>query len=583
MLKGFKNQLIIFTVGMVLLTSLSLACLSYYFINTEVLSMAISYNNQIVTQLCKNISLFLDDVNSATESLSHTSSLRFYTSNFITQGVVPTREEVKLELWSTIHNQDSIDDISILYKGKKEISMFNMYNEKDLLELCNSYKENQLLVEPQLVPLIHYNKNGHPALSYITTTGDSSNLCYVISSVTIDELYDLMSNIDLGAGSGACLVDSQGSLQYSTVTEPNFQYDMNNLIKEKDFSHESSFISKLGEEKYIISAYPLTDSKLSAIVYIPLKNITEVLSPLLLFILIFILFILFIFSFMSIKISNRLTTPIITLANYMSAIDTSRFDALPSPNGTKEIDILYHTFQHMMDRINKLIEENKQENKLKRHAELRALQSQINPHFLYNTLDSINALAILNNESDISKMTISLGTFLRRSIADSNEYHSLKNEFEHVKAYISIQKIRYDDLFSVTYHIDSTIVDFPVVRLILQPLVENCIYHGFELKNGPGHLEISATDCVEYIQIKISDDGIGVSQEKAEYIQHNLNINMQPEGNFSIGIYNVNSRLRLYYGKAASITFDSVERKGTTVTINIPKNKEDTHVENHVS
>ena len=88
---------------------------------------------------------------------------------------------------------------------------------------------------------------------------------------------------------------------------------------------------------------------------------------------------------------------------------------------------------------------------------------------------------------------------------------------------------------------------------------------------------------MEYIQIKISDDGIGVSQEKAEYIQHNLNINMLPEGNFSIGIYNVNSRLRLYYGKAASITFDSVERKGTTVTINIPKNKEDTHVENHVS
>lgn len=583
MFKIFKNQLIAFTVGMILLISLTFAFLSFYFIHTKVLSIAISYNNQFVNQLCRNISLFLDDVNEATQSLSRTSALRFYTSNFITPGVASTRDDVKAELWKTIYNQNCIDDISIIYKDKKIISMYNMYREEDLLELCNYYKQNQILVSSQLVPLIHYNNNDHPALSYVTTTGDSSNICYVISSVTIDELFDLLENIDLGAGSGACLIDSLGSLQYSTITEPDFQYDMNILIEEENFSHESSFISKLGNEPYIISVYPLADSKLSTVVYIPLSNVTKIVSPLLLYIPVFILLILFIFGSMSVRISNRLTKPIVTLANYMSTIENYHSHTLAKPNGTVETDILYHTFQDMMNRINRLMEENKLENNLKRHAELRALQSQINPHFLYNTLDSINALAILNNEDDISKMAISLGTLLRRSIANPNEYHSLSNEFEHVKAYISIQKIRYDDLFSADYHIDSSIADFPVIRLILQPLVENCIYHGFELKDEPGCLLISATDQSQYIEIVIEDTGLGVSKDKADYIQHNLDENIQPGINCSVGIYNVNARLRLYYGAAASMTFNSTEGKGTTVTLHIPKNKEDIHVENHVS
>ncbi len=588
MFKTFKNQLITFTVGMILLISIIMAFLSYRFLYKNVLSVALSYNDQIVNQLCQNISLFLDGVDEATESLSRTSSLRFYGSNFITPGLNPTREEIKAELWKTTRNQECIDDISIVYQGQKELSLFNMYKEEDLLLLCNYYENNQTDVKSPFVPYIHYNKNDHPALSCITQVSNSTVPCYIISSVTIDEIFDLLQNVDLGNGSGTCLIDAQGSIQYSTVTRTVFQNDMNTLIQQRDFSSESSFIAKLDGQDYIISVYPLTDSMLSTVVYIPLSNVTGALLPLLSSLLGTILLLLVILSIFSIRISNQLTAPIVTLANHMSTLDGQPNSNLPTVKGTNETQILFRTFQEMMERINHLIEENKQENSLKRKAELQALQAQINPHFLYNTLDSINALAILNNEEDISRMTTSLGILLRRSIGNPDEYQTLKEEFDHVKAYIAIQKIRYEDRFYAEFHIDSSIISFPVIRLILQPLVENCIYHGLELKDSPGHVLISATDSSDYVKIQVVDNGIGVTKENENKIQRNLKQLKQPGSDCSVGIYNVNARLHLYYGKEAFMTFHSTLGKGTTVTINIPKNKEISNkeisnVENHVS
>lgn len=227
-----------------------------------------------------------------------------------------------------------------------------------------------------------------------------------------------------------------------------------------------------------------------------------------------------------------------------------------------------------MERVEHLMEVNKQENALKRKAELQALQAQINPHFLYNTLDSINALAILNNEDDISKMTTSLGILLRRSIGKPDEYQTLKEEFDHVKAYMAIQKIRYEDRFYADFHIDSSIASFPVIKLILQPLVENSIYHGLEPKESSGHIFISATDCSDYITIEITDNGIGVTKEKEKLIQQNLTQIKHPGIDCSVGIYNVNERLRLHYGAKAFLTFHSISGEGTTVTLHIPKDKE---------
>lgn len=587
MLRTFKNQLTAFTFSIILLISLIFALLCCTFIYKNILSVAISYNNQLSNQLCKNIELFLDGIKNATESLSRTSALRFYGSNFITPDIVPTRDEIKADLWKTIANQESIDDISVVYDEKKLVSLYNMYGEEDLLRLTEYYNQKQALLTSQIIPVIHYNKNGHPALSCIKLTSSSDSTCYIISSVTIDEVFNLMQNIELGKGSGACLVDSNGSVQYSTVTDEQFQNDMNTLIKEKDFALNTSFVSSLSRQEYIISVYPFSNSALSTVVYIPLSNVTKELHTLLLSMLGSILLMSLFFISISTHISKKLTNPIITLTQHISSMENDRLDALPPMKGTLETQILFSAFQEMLQRIHILMEKIASENELKRKAELSALQSQINPHFLYNTLDSINALAVLNDNKEISKMITALGKLLRLSIDTTNEYLTLQDEFNHVKAYIAIQKIRYEDSFSVEFSMDDSIADFPVIRLILQPLVENCIYHGLEPLESVGHILISAADFSDYIEIKIQDNGKGVPPDMEKAIQQNLQQRKHPGTGHSVGIYNVNERLHLYYGQEAFMTFTSILDKTTTVTLHIPKKDfsktEIAYVENHVS
>lgn len=583
MLKTFKNQLTAFTISIILLISLIFALLCYTFIYRNILSIVVSYHNQLTNQLSKNIELFLDGIIESTDSLSRTSSLRFYGSNFITPGIVPSRDEIKGDLWKTIMNEESIDDISVVYKQEKLISLYNMYEGGDLLKLCDYYSQhqNKNLYTTQFVPMIHYSRNGHPALSCMKLINSSDSPCYIISTVTVDEIFQLMQTIDLGEGSGACLADSNGSIQYSTLTDQSFQSDMIVLIQEKDFSTDCSFISSLNGQKYILSIYPLFDSTLSAVVYIPLSNVTKELLPLLLSMLGSILLMLFLFIGISIHISGTLTKPIITLTEHISNLKDYRTNDLPSVSGTRETQILFSSFQGMLQRIQELMKKIDLENESKRKAELSALQSQINPHFLYNTLDSINALAILNDEAEISKMITSLGMLLRLSIGNPDKYLTLRDEFSYVQAYIAIQKIRYEDSFSVDFHMDSSIAAFPVIRLILQPLVENSIYHGLEPLEREGYIGITATDCLDHIEIKIEDNGMGTTPEAEKAIQQNLAQRTYPGTTGSVGIYNVNERLRLHYGEKAFLTFCSSFHVGTTVTLFIPKEDLE-NVENHV-
>lgn len=574
MLRSFKTQLTAFTIGFILVISGIMAILSYRFIYQNIISNSIQYNNQIVHQLCKNIELFMSGIDDEIESVSYSSEIRFYNSHFITPGISPSRSAVKKVLWNAASHQKGLDDISIIYDNEKILSLFNMYEEESLLELCRYYNENEILLNAQFVPIIHENNNGHPALSCIKAISNASvkEGYYLVGTIIVDDIFELLGNVDLGEGSGACLIDTNGSVQYSTLVEGTFTGDMNQLIKKNEFKAGTGFVAKLNNEKYILSVYPLDNSALSTVVYIPLSNVTKSAAPLLYSMLGIIFLFLTISIFISIRLSNRLTAPVTSLSVQIRNWNGLKLH-LPRVKGTIETDILYNAFQEMIQQIQLLMERNAQENRQKRKAELLALQAQINPHFLYNTLDSINALAILRDDKDISNMTTSLAHLLRLSIGQPDEFVTIDEEIRHIKAYMTIQKIRYNDKFDVEYHIEEKIREFPVIRLILQPLIENCIYHGLETKDGKGHITVSVQNRDDIIQIQIIDDGLGTDKETEKKIQHNLASARKPGGDCSVGIYNVNERLRLYYGDRASMTFQSTENTGTVITIQYPKEK----------
>ena len=210
------------------------------------------------------------------------------------------------------------------------------------------------------------------------------------------------------------------------------------------------------------------------------------------------------------------------------------------------------------------------EQKQKRLAEIQALQAQINPHFLYNTLNSITWLAIDQKDEKPASLANLLASYYRTSLSKGQEFISVRTECEHVLYYLKIQQIRYMDMLTFSFDIPEEFSDYSVVKIILQPLVENAIYHGIKPKAAQGHITITAKmKNKTTLEFTVEDNGLGINEEKLSTINKNLH-----DGVFhsetGYGIYNVNARIRLTYGLEYGLTLESIENVKTISRITVP-------------
>lgn len=257
--------------------------------------------------------------------------------------------------------------------------------------------------------------------------------------------------------------------------------------------------------------------------------------------------------------------------------------------GKDEIGIVDEHFNLMVSKLKASIHENYIQRIGKREAELNALQLQIKPHFLYNTLESINAIASVYRCKEISVISQKLGDMFRYSInSGESEFVPLKEEIRHIQNYIEIQKIRFDEKFNVTYSIPEELMVCRIIKFILQPIVENALLHGFEGKRGTGCLDISATIEEGGLAIKIKDDGIGISEQQLESLNAYINnmddndISKVDGSKRSIGLKNVNYRIKLTHGEQYGILIASGINEGTSVILLLPVHgyiKRDTYVQ----
>lgn len=220
------------------------------------------------------------------------------------------------------------------------------------------------------------------------------------------------------------------------------------------------------------------------------------------------------------------------------------------------------------------MEQNIQEQEQKRKIELKALQSQINPHFLYNTLDSIIWMAEGKKNEEVVVMTASLARLLRQSISNEDELVTIGKEVEYVRSYLTIQKMRYKDKLEFEIEVEPCIAHVPIIRLVLQPIVENAIYHGLKYKDSKGLLKVHGYMKGENVVIDIIDDGVGMDEETLKHIYDKHKVNYRSNG---VGVYNVQQRLVLYYGKDYGIIYHSEKGKGTTASVVIPGMQEGSH------
>ncbi len=239
--------------------------------------------------------------------------------------------------------------------------------------------------------------------------------------------------------------------------------------------------------------------------------------------------------------------------------------------GPEEIEVLNKSFNQMVEKIGNLVEDIHTEELNLRAAELRVLQEQINPHFLYNTLDNIIWLAESKKTDEVVMMVSSLSTFFRTSLSKGREFVSVKEETEHIRSYLEIQQFRYRDILDYEIAIPEEYYGYEVIKLTLQPLVENALYHGIKNKRGKGHITVSAERCADVLIFKVKDNGIGMDKQRlaevCAMLKEDGNTKKENDG---FGLFNVNQRIQLHYGTEYGLKVQSTYGEETEVWVRIP-------------
>ena len=257
------------------------------------------------------------------------------------------------------------------------------------------------------------------------------------------------------------------------------------------------------------------------------------------------------------------------LTKTMQEVENGNTDVRMEPAGDDEIAQLIGSFNQMMDQMDSLMDDKVEYGRQIKNLELKALQAQINPHFLYNSLDLINCTAISHNIPEISKMVNALSKFYRLSLSKGREIISVRDELKHIQLYLEIQNLRFDNRIHVTWDLDPSADNCQVIKIILQPIVENAVIHGiFEKPSKSGCLSITTRRFEGGIRITISDDGVGMD---AQTIRKNFTASdgiVDTSGGY--GVRNTNDRIKLAYGDSYGLTCSSVIGRGTTVIVHIP-------------
>jgi two-component system sensor histidine kinase YesM len=378
---------------------------------------------------------------------------------------------------------------------------------------------------------------------------------------------DICNNIKLGNKGYIFIVDADGNIVY----HPDQQLINNNqkveLISQVMRTPGSSFVTSEGRNSrmYTIKSSQSTGWKIVGVTYVDelVSNKHELQKYTFLggigFLIIAVL--------LSIILSLRISGPIKHLENSMKEVEKGNFDIQVRIQSSNEIGHLSNRFNRMTLEIKELMLQNMKEQEQKRISELQVLQAQINPHFLYNTLDSIIWMAECKKSNEVILMTASLAKLFRMSINNGQEFISIFNEIEHIKSYLTIQKMRYKSKLDFEINVDENILSCKVIKIILQPLVENSIYHGIRNNAGVGTVHITGTRKGDRVLFQVIDNGIGMSPE--EIIDMYRNELTSEKGN-GIGVRNVNQRIKLHFGDQYGLQYESELGQGTTVNIWLP-------------
>lgn len=353
------------------------------------------------------------------------------------------------------------------------------------------------------------------------------------------------------------ILDSEGKRIYT------FEHQMDSL-KEDSEKLNTDWMDRL-QKNCTVQKYPIESAGWTAVLYMPISSVDSEVFNIAKTVLVLIVFSTALVFFLSSNLARIIVRPVNALVENMQQVQQGKYELTVKNTQQDEIGQLIHAFQAMVERLNYLVNEVLRAKIAKQKYELRILQAQINPHFLYNALSLISSKAILSGQEEISRLAQLLSTFYRTMLNRGRQTVTIAEELNNVKAYVEIQQIMHSDSFEVVYEIEEELLGYMIPNMLLQPLAENAILHGLDYKESPGKgiLTISVYEDGNDIVFKVMDNGSGMTTEQCESILH-----AESRG---YGVKNVNQRVHLYYGETYGITYHSVLGRGSYALMRIKK------------
>ena len=401
------------------------------------------------------------------------------------------------------------------------------------------------------------------------TRGVSTEQGILLIDITYGSLKQLLDSITMGNHGYLYMISSGGQLIYhpqmQLIDAGQLEENIQAAVGYRDGNYRESYQGRIRDVTVksvgcsgwkLVGVTPEQDSYLNT-----LKTK--------LFMVFLVGLFLLILMIINASISSRITVPIRELEKSVNALETGNLDAEVYQGGSYEIRHLGRSIGDMAKQIKVLMQDIVAEHESKRKSEFDTLQSQINPHFLYNTLDIIVWMIENEQKSEAVKVVTALARFFRISLSKGKSIITVRDELEHVRNYLMIQQMRFKNKFTYTIDAAPEVLGLASLKLMLQPLVENAIYHGMEFKDGDGIIAVTAVQKEDGLWFTIQDNGLGMTEEQVESLltEH---AHVSSKRGSGIGVKNVNERIRLYFGNEYGLSIESEPDEGTTIRIHLP-------------
>ena len=576
--KSIQSTMLVSFSALMVLAMLVFMVIAMRYTSGTIYENSINYMSQIIQQVNYDIDTYIEYMENISSVIAKSSDVpRYLFDQNQTEAEREAEKERILTQFQTImESRDDIYNVAavakngryIINQGDDELTGYVDIESLDWYQAAMESKSGIAVSSSHVQNAIRSSYKWVITLSRALVnnqTGEREGLFFV--DLNYSAISDLCNNNSIEEKGYIFVLDAEGNIVYHPKQQLMYGgLKTENIDAIMECREDSLIIDEGGDSKlYTMSKSKRTGWTVVGAVYTSelLKNNEQAQMWYLLVASILLLAVIGISSI----ISREITKPIRSLRDSMRKVQNGQFDTHVEVITENEIGSLGRSFNLMTSEIQALMEQNVYEQKQKRKSELKALQAQINPHFLYNTLDSIIWMSEAGESDEVVEMTSALARLLRQSISNDQEEVELEKEIEYVKNYLTIQKMRYKDKLEFFIYVDPRVAHVPIIKLVLQPLVENAIYHGIKYKETKGNLKIYARPVDGRVEIVVADDGIGMDEDVMEHIFDEHRKEQKRNG---VGVPNVQKRLKLQYGSEYGIRYESVKGAGTKAVITIP-------------